>query len=138
MRSPRRSPTEKLGEANPYDDVIVEFRDPATGRHVTPTFGCAIQKLRPGVHTRAHRHTTSAVYHVVSGRGHSIIQGKRYDWGEGDYFALPHRVWHEHVNESPSEPAVLFSLTDEPAFEALALLRKEPLDRDGVAYQTQS
>ena len=129
---------EKLGEANPYDDVIVEFRDPATGRHVTPTFGCAIQKLRPSVHTRAHRHTTSAVYHVVSGRGHSIIQGKRYDWGEGDYFALPHRVWHEHVNESPSEPAILFSLTDEPAFEALALLRKEPLDQNGVAYQTPS
>ena len=75
---------------------------------------------------------------MVSGRGHSIIQGKRYDWGEGDYFALPHRVWHEHVNESPEPARDLFSLTDEPAFEALALLRKEPLDQNGVAYQTPS
>ena len=129
---------EKLGEANPYDDVIVEFRDPATDRHVTPTFGCAIQKLRPGVHTHAHRHTTSAVYHVVSGRGHSVIDGRRYGWCEGDYFALPHRAWHEHVNELPIEPAVLFSLTDKPAFEALALLREEVLDRNGVTYQMLS
>jgi gentisate 1,2-dioxygenase len=75
---------------------------------------------------------------VVSGRGHSIIEGRRYDWSKGDYFALPHRAWHEHVNGSPSEPAVLFSLPDEPALEAMALLRKQPLDRNGVAYQTLS
>jgi gentisate 1,2-dioxygenase len=126
---------ESLGEFNPYDDIIVEFRDPTSEKSVTPTFGCSIQKLRPGVHTRAHRHTTSAVYHVVRGGGHSIIEGQRYDWSEGDYFALPHRAWHEHINDSTTEPAVLFSLTDKPAFEALALLREEPLNKDGAVYQ---
>jgi gentisate 1,2-dioxygenase len=129
---------EKLGDADPYDDVIEVFRDPSTGRHVTPTFGCAIQKLRPGVRTRAHRHTTSAVYHVVRGAGFSIIDGKRYDWSEGDYFALPHRSWHEHVNESSSEPAVLFSLTDEPAFEALAYRREERWEQNGSFHQSDA
>lgn len=83
---------QKLGETSPYDDVIQVFRNPATGGHVTPTFGCAIQMLRPGMRTCAHRHTTSAVYQVFRGRGCSVIAGKRYDWSEGDYFALPHRA----------------------------------------------
>jgi gentisate 1,2-dioxygenase len=129
---------ENIGEFDPYDDVIVEFRDPSNDSPVTPTFGCAIQKLRPGIHTRAHRHTTSAVYHIVRGHGHSIVDGKRYDWSEGDYFALPHRAWHEHVNGSAAQPAVLFSLTDKPALQALALLREEPLNKDGTTYQSLS
>ncbi len=116
---------EKTGAASPFDDLIEVFRNPATGAHVTPTIGCAIQMLRPGVHTKAHRHTTSAVYHVFRGRGYSVIDGRRHDWSEGDYLALPHRAWHEHANASSSEPAILFSLTDEPAFDALALRREE-------------
>jgi gentisate 1,2-dioxygenase len=116
--------------------VIEVFRNPATGGHVTPTFGCAIQMLRPGIRTKAHRHTTSAVYHVVRGSGYSIVEGRRYDWSEGDYFALPHRCWHEHANASASEPAVLFSLTDEPAFEALALRREEYWEQnDGHQFE---
>jgi gentisate 1,2-dioxygenase len=127
---------EKLGEYSPYDDVIEVFRNPATGRHVTPTFGCAIQMLRPGVHTKAHRHTSSAVYHVFRGRGYSVVDGQRYDWAEGDYFALPHRAWHEHANLSPSDPAILFSMTDEPALEHLALLREERWDKNDGRQST--
>jgi gentisate 1,2-dioxygenase len=122
---------EKVGDASPYDDVIAEYRNPATGGHVTPTIGCAIQLLRPGIHTQAHRHTSSAVYHVYRGRGHSVIDGSEYHWSEGDYFALPPRVMHEHANASPSEPAILFSLTDVPVFESLALYREEPCRESG-------
>jgi len=116
---------EKRGDASPFDDVIVEYRNPSTGGAVTPTIGCAIQMLRPGVHTRAHRHTSSAVYQVFRGRGATIIDGHEYAWSEGDYFALPARSMHEHVNVSPAEPAILFSLTDVPALERLALYREE-------------
>jgi gentisate 1,2-dioxygenase len=122
---------EKLGDVSPYDDVVEVFRNPATGGPVTPTFGCMIQMLRPGVRTKAHRHTSSAVYHVVRGRGYSIIDGRRFDWGEGDYLALPHRAWHEHANASPTEPAILFSMTDEPALDGLGLLRGESWEENG-------
>ena len=121
----RLSHLERTSAPDPHDDIIEVFRNPATGANVTPTIGCAIQLLRPGVRTRAHRHTTSAVYHVFRGRGYSVIEGRRYDWSEGDYLALPHRAWHEHANASPSEPAILFSLTDDPVFDALALHREE-------------
>ena len=65
------------------------------------------------------------MYHVFRGRGYSIINGHRYDWEQGDYFALPPRMWHEHANLSPSEDAILFSINDKPAYEALALYRDE-------------
>ena len=126
---------EKRGEASPFDDLVSEFRNPVNGGHVTPTMGCVIQMLRPGVHTLAHQHSSSAVYHVFRGRGWSVIGGKRYDWSEGDYLALPGRVWHEHANASASEPAILFSITDVPAFEALALLREQAYTLNGGRQQ---
>ena len=122
---------EKVGEASPFDDVIFTFRNPSTGGQVTPTIGCAIQMLRPGVRTKAHRHSSSAVYQVFRGRGYSVIDGQKFEWNEGDYLALPPRVMHEHANASESEPAVLFSLTDIPLLDHLALYREAPHPGDG-------
>ena len=31
----------------------------------------------------------SYLYHVAKGRGHSIINGKRFDWSERDIFCVP-------------------------------------------------
>ncbi|HZU06696.1 MAG TPA: cupin domain-containing protein [Chloroflexota bacterium] len=120
-----------VGEASPYDDVAVEYVNPATGGHALPTLGCAIQLLRPGVRTRAHRHTSSAVYHVFRGRGYSVIDGQRFDWAQGDFFVLPPWAWHEHANTSPTEEAILFSVNDMPIFEAMALYREEPYPAHG-------
>jgi gentisate 1,2-dioxygenase len=77
------------------------------------------------VKTEAHRHTSSAVYHVARGCGTSIISGRRFDWAEGDTFALP--TWAEHQHENTSgQDALLFSFSDEPAIRALGLLRESP------------
>ena len=71
-----------IGAADPYDDVAFDFTNPLTGGHVLPTFGCRMQMLRAGVHTRAHRHAYTSVYHVFRGSGsghhwagHSIPPG---------------------------------------------------------------
>ncbi len=111
-------------EPDPFDDVIMEYLDPATGRSVVPALSCHLQMLRPGVRTRAHRQTSSAVYHVVSGSGFTEIDGVRYDWGEGDFFAIPARAAHAHGNLGP-EPAVLYSLQDVPMLRALGFYRAE-------------
>jgi len=112
------------GEASPFDDVIMEYRDPASGRSVVPALGCYLQMLRPGVHTSAHRETSSAVYHVMSGSGRTIIDGVAYDWGEGDFFAVPPRAAHAHANPG-TRPAILFSFQDVPLLEALGFYRME-------------
>lgn len=119
---------EARNDISPYDDVLFKYSNPVNGGPITPTMGADIQRLRPGVHTRAHRHTNSAVYHVYRGSGHSIIDGERFDWEEGDYFVLPSRVWHEHVNGSSTDAAVLFSINDRPAYESLGLYREEALE----------
>ena len=112
------------GEPDPFDDVIMEYLDPATGRSVVPAIGCYLQMLRPGVRTRAHTQTSSAVYHVVAGSGSSEIGGTRYDWGEGDFFAIPPRVAHAHANAGDA-PAILFSFQDVPLLKTLGLYRVE-------------
>jgi gentisate 1,2-dioxygenase len=113
-----------LGEANPHDGVALEYTNPTTGGPVLPTLGCAIQLLRPGVQTRAHRHTSSSVYHAFRGRGYTVIDGQRFDWEQGDFLAVPPWAWHEHANTSSTDEAILFSINDLPTMEALALYRE--------------
>jgi len=112
-------------DASPYDDVAFRYTNPATGKDVLPTLGCWIQMLRPGVHTKAHRHTTSSVYHVFRGRGSTIVDGVQIDWEKGDFIALPPWTWHEHVNRSADEEAILFSTNDTPIFDSLNLYTEE-------------
>jgi gentisate 1,2-dioxygenase len=118
-------------DASPFDDVAMEYTNPLTGGHVLPTMACWIQMLRPGVHTHAHRHMNSVAYHVFRGRGATIIDGVRYDWEQGDFLAVPPRAWHEHVNASESDSAILFSINDSPVYESLNLQREEVYEPNG-------
>jgi gentisate 1,2-dioxygenase len=110
--------------ADPHDDVIVEYVDPVTGRSVVPALGCYLQMLRPGVRTRAHRQTSSAVYHVVTGAGFTDIDGVRHEWGEGDFLAVPPRARHAHGNDGGA-PAILYSVQDVPLLRTLGFYRVE-------------
>jgi gentisate 1,2-dioxygenase len=112
------------GESNPFDDVMMEYVDPATGGSVYRTFACCIQMIRSGVKTLAHRQSSCAVYYVFEGKGRSIIDGRVYDWGAGDFFVVPSYFWHEHANTG-KEPAILFSLQDFPLMKNLDIYREE-------------
>jgi gentisate 1,2-dioxygenase len=67
-------------EGSPFDGVMMDYVNPVTNGPVMPTMGASMQMLRPGEATKAHRHTGSCLYHVAKGRGHSIIDGRRFDW----------------------------------------------------------
>lgn len=111
------------GEGDPYDDIIVEYKNPATGGPVMTTISAYLQLVRPGVDTKSHRHTHSTVYHVVRGSGYSVVDGKKIEWTKGDTLAIP--LWYEHSHHNPTgEDAVLFSYTDRPAITALGLWRE--------------
>lgn len=115
----------RSGEGDPFDDIIIEYRNPISGGPVMTTVGAYLQLIRPGIDTRAHRHTHSTVYHVVRGSGYSIVDGRRIDWTEGDTIAIP--LWYEHSHHNPTgEDAILFSYTDKPAIEALGIGRTRP------------
>jgi gentisate 1,2-dioxygenase len=74
--------------------------------------------VRPNIHTRAHRHAYTSVYHVFRGTGSTIVDGMRIDWQAGDFFTIPPFAWHEHHNDA-NVPAYLFSVTDAPVIDAL-------------------
>jgi gentisate 1,2-dioxygenase len=85
---------------------------------------CGIQMLRPAEKTRAHRHTSSTVYHVFRGAGATVIDGVRYEWESGDTLSVP--LWRFHYHENRfAEPAILFVLSNKPALSALGYYREE-------------
>ncbi|GAB4315646.1 MAG: gentisate 1,2-dioxygenase [Candidatus Zixiibacteriota bacterium] len=117
-------------DGSPTDGILFEYSNPITGGPVLPTMACYAQLLPPDFHGQAHRHTTSAVYHVVRGNGTTIIDGQRIDWNERDTFALPGWAVHEHINTA-SEPAMLFSFTDDPTLKALGFYQEQSEDQQG-------
>jgi gentisate 1,2-dioxygenase len=118
----------------PWDGILMEYVNPRTGGPIMPTMGASIQLLRPGEHTRAHRHTGNSVYQVAKGSGYSVIGGQRFDWEEKDIFVVPTWTLHEHANASASEDACLFSFNDLPTMRALAVYREEEYADNG-GYQ---
>ncbi|HZO37212.1 MAG TPA: cupin domain-containing protein [Solirubrobacteraceae bacterium] len=115
-------------DSDPFDDVALEYTNPHTGGPVMRSFTCWMQMLRPGVHTLAHRHTSSTVYLAFEGHGATIIDGVRFEWGPGDMFVLPSWATHEHLNRDPGARALLFSVSDAPLLRALDKYRAEALD----------
>lgn len=114
----------QLGESDPYDGFAVDYINPLTGGSAEARVGTTMQKLLSGMHTRAHRHVHSAIYHVVEGNGFTIINGQKFAWSKGDFFILPPWSWHEHVNTGSSD-AYLFSINDRPIIEKLQLEREQ-------------
>ena len=125
----------RVTAGSPYDGVLLEYVNPMTGGPVMPTIGASMQLLRPGEHTKAHRHTGSFIYQVAKGSGYSIIEGRRYDWTERDIFCVPSWAMHEHVNLSSNDDACLFCFNDLPVMRALSLYREEAL-KDNDGHQT--
>jgi gentisate 1,2-dioxygenase len=107
-----------------HEGIVIDYVDPLTGGPVFHTIGFYAQMLRPGERTLPQRETASLLLAPFQGAGHSIIDGKRHDWGEFDTLAVPGGSWVEHVNGSDRSPAVFFGATDAPTQRALLLYRR--------------
>lgn len=109
-------------EPDPYDGYAVEYINPSNGQTANPTIASWMQYFPKGLHSKAHRHTSSTIYQVHQGSGSTIIDGVRFNWSKGDYFVVPNWALHEHVAE---EDAYLFSVSDLPIMEKFELQREE-------------
>ena len=112
-------------DGSPYDGVILEYVNPVTGAPAMPAMSFYMQLLRPGEHTSAHRHTASTVYCVVEGKGVTEVDQSRLEWSRNDVFAVPGWTWHEHINASDRDDAVLYSVSDAAALHKLGLYREQ-------------
>ena len=67
-------------DGDPYEALSIEYVDPLTGGPVFKTMTFFAQMLRPGERTRPLRQTASLLVAPFEGKGHSIVDGKRFDW----------------------------------------------------------
>lgn len=113
-----------------YEGVVLDYVNVMTGGPVHKTQGFAIQLLRPGEETLAHRLTPNSINICLEGEGVSEIGGQELHWEESDVFVIPSYAWHRHRNTG-SKDAVIFSFTDKPALEKLGLYWEERKTRTG-------
>jgi gentisate 1,2-dioxygenase len=118
-------------DGDPYEALMAEYVDPTTGRPVFRTITFFAQMLRPGEKTLPLRQTASLLVAPFRGKGHSMVDGQRFDWKEFDTLAVPGGAWCEHVNGSDKDPVFLFVASDEPTLKALALYKKWGRDKAG-------
>jgi gentisate 1,2-dioxygenase len=122
-------------DGDPYEALSIEYVDPLSGGPVFKTMTFFAQMLRPGEKTRPVRQTASLLVAPFEGKGHSIVDGQRFEWQRFDTLAVPGGSWFEHANDDRSAPAILFVASDEPALKAFNLLKKWGRDGSGDVVQ---
>ncbi len=64
----------------------------------------------------------------MTGQGVSTVDledSQELVWDDHDQFWIPSWRWHQHRNQSTTEPAILFSVCDSPQAEAFGFYREE-------------
>lgn len=112
-------------DPDPHDDTILEYINPVNGQPASRTVGTLMQRLRPGIKLKPHRHTGSSVTYVLRGNGRTVVDGQVFDWGKGDFIAIPPWAEHSHENLSQDEDCLMFQVNDFPVLKALGLWREE-------------
>lgn len=109
------------GTVDARHGVKLRYSHPGTGGWPTPTIGAFAQWLPDGFEGAPYRSTDGTVYCVVEGRGSSQIGEHTVHWQPHDVFVVPSWVPVAHRAESG---AVLFSLSDRPAQQAMGFWRE--------------
>ncbi len=125
LRSLKVAASRKDPAVSPVDGIMLEYLNPLTGGSVLPTLSCRVQWLPPGFVGEKTRRTSSAIHFVVQGEGRTVFDDKELAWTKHDSLVAPNWGWHQHINASPSEPAILFTITDVPILQAFGLYREE-------------
>jgi gentisate 1,2-dioxygenase len=84
--------------------------------------GANLALLPKGFKGEPYRSTDGTIFAVAEGRGTTTIEGKAFEWGVNDVFVVP--PWKRYSHTVTSADAVLFSISDRPAQEALGLWRE--------------
>jgi gentisate 1,2-dioxygenase len=108
----------RLAEHCGSDSVELDYINPETGQSCLPTMGFTAMMLRPGEVSRPAMRSSSAVYHVVGGRGTTTINGVKHTWGPKDSFSAPVFAVMDHASTDDS-PAFLVRIHDTPLQEKI-------------------
>ncbi|HZD39229.1 MAG TPA: cupin domain-containing protein [Terriglobales bacterium] len=82
-------------------------------------FSAYLQFIPPGSRSGLQKHPGDMVFFTLQGKGHTMVDGVRYDWGVEDLLILPIRpdgVSFQHFNDDPDKAAFLFACEPNIAF----------------------
>lgn len=101
--------------------------DRSIGYH-TAGLSAVMHELAPGLYQSRHRHGGEAWLYVVSGRGHSEIDGVDQPWEAGDLIVVDHWAWHQHFNDDRERTARLIRVHNFDALYDMIRILLDPLD----------
>jgi gentisate 1,2-dioxygenase len=111
----------KAGDIDARHGARVRYSNPINGGHVMQTMGAYLALLPKGFKGQDYRSTDSTIFVCVEGHGTTKVGDKVLEWGPNDVFVVP--SWHRYSHNVKDE-AVLFSISDKPAQEALGIWRE--------------
>jgi len=112
----------RSGPLDPFHGIKMQFVNPATGGYPMPTIGAFLQFLPKAFSTGISRTTDGTVYHVIEGRGRTIVGDTTLSWQARDTFVVP--SWAPVSHEAQDDDVVLFSFSDRPVQKALGFWRE--------------
>lgn len=105
----------------------------------TPFIFLGWQLIHPGEVVRPHRHSSVAVYHMLQGRGYTVVQEagstwSKFHWEKGDTLACPAWAYHAHYAEG-DEDTLMYVVQDMPMLAAnRTLFWEEPLGQEHIRH----
>ena len=101
--------------------------DKSIGYH-TAGLSAVMHELAPGLYQSRHRHGGEAWLYVVSGRGHSEVDGVDHRWEAGDLIVVDHWEWHQHFNDDREKTARLIRVHNFDALYDMMRILLDPLN----------
>ena len=112
----------KTGDVDKRHGARVRYANPINGGPVLPTMGAQLALFPANFKGEPYRSTDGTIFAVAEGTGTTVIDGKPFEWGVNDVFVVP--PWKKYEHKVGSKDAVLFSISDRPAQEALGIWRE--------------
>jgi gentisate 1,2-dioxygenase len=96
---------ERLADAPRGDDgrresLIIHPRATDAAPGLAPGIQVSLSVLKPGEASEPYRHNAAEINFCISGGGHSIIAGQRYDFAQHDVWTTPSYAIYQHVNDT--------------------------------------
>jgi gentisate 1,2-dioxygenase len=109
------------GDADKHHGHRLRYANPFNGGWSLPTMGANLSLLPKGFKGESYRSTDSTIFACLEGKGTTKVDGQTIEWGPRDVFVVP--TWKSYAHRVDQQ-AVLFSISDRPAQEALGLWRE--------------
>ena len=119
MRYPWVRTKAALRQQMKYSDnqlAEIDYVNPETGEDILPVMGFTAMMLNAGQSDNPPLKSTSCAFHVISGRGKTVVNGEEIKWGAKDTFSVP--VFSKISHEASSE-AFLICIHDRPLQDRL-------------------